>query len=111
VYATCRKSTPELAALGVHVVEGIDVARDDVVGALGAALAWEGRVDLVIANGEGGRGGTLAGCERDTLLGRAIVLNDWLGADMYTHPFRTPPLGILLAFFSFFHMPFPSYIF
>jgi NAD(P)-dependent dehydrogenase (short-subunit alcohol dehydrogenase family) len=49
VIATCRRATPELAALGVEVVENVDVTSADAVAH--AATAVEGRpVDLVLAN-------------------------------------------------------------
>lgn len=38
VYAACRKATPELRALDVEVVEGVDVTTDEGVATLKAAL-------------------------------------------------------------------------
>jgi NAD(P)-dependent dehydrogenase (short-subunit alcohol dehydrogenase family) len=49
VIAACRASSPELGALGVEVVDGVDVARDEGVAALSHALG--GRpVDILINN-------------------------------------------------------------
>lgn len=47
VYAVCRTPSDELNALGVHVREGIDVARADAVDMLRQALAGV-KLDLVI---------------------------------------------------------------
>lgn len=49
VIAACRKSSPELAALGVEVVEGADVANDAGIDALRAAVGAR-TVDLLINN-------------------------------------------------------------
>ncbi|KAG2492354.1 hypothetical protein HYH03_009302 [Edaphochlamys debaryana] len=48
VIATCRKPTPELEQLGVRVVQGVDVARDDGCAPLAAAVS--GPVDLLVCN-------------------------------------------------------------
>lgn len=49
VIATCRRSTPELARLGVEVVEGVDVTSDHSVDLLAEKL--RGRVlDLLVNN-------------------------------------------------------------
>jgi NAD(P)-dependent dehydrogenase (short-subunit alcohol dehydrogenase family) len=49
VVAVCRRSTPELDALGVHVVEGVDVTSDETVQRLGEAVGPE-PVDVVVCN-------------------------------------------------------------
>jgi len=49
VLATCRTGGPELAALGVRVIEGIDVADDGVVGRLRAAIGPD-PLDVLVAN-------------------------------------------------------------
>lgn len=49
VVASCRRSSPELAAIGCRVVEGIDMARDDAGTALDGALG-EAAVDVVVCN-------------------------------------------------------------
>jgi NAD(P)-dependent dehydrogenase (short-subunit alcohol dehydrogenase family) len=49
VLAACRKSSPELSALGVEVVEGVDVATDEGVKKLAAAVG-DRSVDLLINN-------------------------------------------------------------
>jgi NAD(P)-dependent dehydrogenase (short-subunit alcohol dehydrogenase family) len=49
VVAACRKSSPELAKLGVEVVEGIDVATDAGVAALVAAVGSRS-IDLLVNN-------------------------------------------------------------
>jgi NAD(P)-dependent dehydrogenase (short-subunit alcohol dehydrogenase family) len=49
VLAACRKSSPELAKLGVEVVEGVDVATDAGVAALVAAVGSRS-VDLLVNN-------------------------------------------------------------
>jgi NAD(P)-dependent dehydrogenase (short-subunit alcohol dehydrogenase family) len=48
VYATCQERSPELDALGVHVLEGIDVSSDDSVARLAGDVG--DRVDLLISN-------------------------------------------------------------
>lgn len=47
--AACRSGSPELDALGVEVVTGVDVADDASVAALGKKLAGR-RIDWLIAN-------------------------------------------------------------
>jgi NAD(P)-dependent dehydrogenase (short-subunit alcohol dehydrogenase family) len=49
VVAACRKATPDLEALGVRVVEGVDVTDDAAVGRLAAALDGE-RLDVLVNN-------------------------------------------------------------
>ena len=49
VLAACRRSSPELDAVGCEVLEGIDVSSDDVGSALDAALG-DRRVDVVVNN-------------------------------------------------------------
>ncbi len=49
VIATCRTTTPELEALGVRVVPGIDVANQESAEALAGALDGE-RIDTLINN-------------------------------------------------------------
>ncbi|HEX3346417.1 MAG TPA: SDR family NAD(P)-dependent oxidoreductase, partial [Polyangiaceae bacterium] len=49
VLAACRRSSPELAKLGVEVVEGVDVATDAGLAALVAAVG-ERPIDLLVNN-------------------------------------------------------------
>lgn len=49
VVGVCRKKSPELAAVGVRVIEGIDVSDDDSVALLGEKLGGE-KIDLLINN-------------------------------------------------------------
>ena len=49
VVAACRASTPELAKLGVEVVEGVDVATDAGIAALVAAVGTRS-IDLLVNN-------------------------------------------------------------
>jgi NAD(P)-dependent dehydrogenase (short-subunit alcohol dehydrogenase family) len=49
VIAACRKSSPELAKLGVEVVEGVDVATDEGIRALVAAVGTRS-IDLLVNN-------------------------------------------------------------
>ena len=49
VIATCRTTAPELQALGVRVMPGIDVANQESVDALAGALDGE-RIDTLINN-------------------------------------------------------------
>ena len=49
VVAACRKSSPELAALGVEVVQGVDVASDEGVETLAKAVGTRD-VELLINN-------------------------------------------------------------
>ncbi len=49
VVATCRESSPELEALGVEVVTGVDVATDQGIAALRAAVG-DRAVDLLVNN-------------------------------------------------------------
>ena len=59
VIGTCRTRTPELDAVGCRVVDGIDVGRDDVGGALREALGDEQPVDVVVNNAGVARWDTL----------------------------------------------------
>jgi NAD(P)-dependent dehydrogenase (short-subunit alcohol dehydrogenase family) len=57
VIATCRSSSAELDAIGCRVVQGIDVARDDVGKALDTALGDGVSLDVLVNNaGIGGWG-------------------------------------------------------
>jgi len=59
VYAACRKSSPELQSLGVHIIEGVDITEDRGIARLVSAL--EGvDIDLLINN---------AGILRNEILG------------------------------------------
>src|SRR4051812_45594211 len=49
VLAVCRTTTPELDALGVEVVEGIELTSDAAVGRLAAAVG-DAPLDVLIAN-------------------------------------------------------------
>jgi NAD(P)-dependent dehydrogenase (short-subunit alcohol dehydrogenase family) len=49
VLAACRRATPELARLGVTVIEGIDVAEDASITRLAEAAGAE-PIDLVVCN-------------------------------------------------------------
>lgn len=49
VIAAVRSASPELKALGLQVIEGVDIARDEAVEQLRAALA-DTRVDLLYCN-------------------------------------------------------------
>ena len=49
VFAGCRKSSPELDALGVRVVEGVDVGKPRSVVAIRGALGRE-FLDVVVCN-------------------------------------------------------------
>lgn len=49
VFAVCRKVTPELDALGVNVVEGVDVTDDEAVKRIPEAVGDE-PIDLLISN-------------------------------------------------------------
>jgi len=49
VIAACRSSTPELDASGAEVITGVDVASDDSVAQLGAALGGRS-LDLLVNN-------------------------------------------------------------
>lgn len=49
VLAVCRAPSPALERLGVELISGIDVARDEAVAALGSALGPE-PIDVVICN-------------------------------------------------------------
>lgn len=51
VLAACRKATPELSALGVEVIEGVDVTKDDGVRALATALNGRSLDALVVMSG------------------------------------------------------------
>jgi len=60
VVAACRASSPELDALGVEVVTGVEVGRDDGIAALSGALR-DRPVDILVNN---------AGVHRSDSLGR-----------------------------------------
>ena len=49
VIATCRKSSPELDALGVEIVAGVDGTSDESVAGLARRLA-ERRIDVLVLN-------------------------------------------------------------
>jgi NAD(P)-dependent dehydrogenase (short-subunit alcohol dehydrogenase family) len=49
VIAVCRRSSPELDALGVEVIDGIDGTSDQAVSSLGKRLA-DRRIDLLLLN-------------------------------------------------------------
>jgi NAD(P)-dependent dehydrogenase (short-subunit alcohol dehydrogenase family) len=49
VVAACRLASPELAALGCRVTEGVDVSRDGVGAALDGALSGDA-VDVLVCN-------------------------------------------------------------
>lgn len=49
VIAACRKSSPALAKLGVEIVEGVDVATDEGIAALVAAVGARA-IDLLVNN-------------------------------------------------------------
>src|SRR4051812_45179682 len=49
VFAVCRKTTPELDALGVNVIEGVDVTDDEAVKRIPEAVGEE-PIDLLISN-------------------------------------------------------------
>jgi NAD(P)-dependent dehydrogenase (short-subunit alcohol dehydrogenase family) len=49
VVAACRTTSPDLDALGVHVVEGIELTDDAAVARLGSLVAAEG-VDVLVCN-------------------------------------------------------------
>jgi NAD(P)-dependent dehydrogenase (short-subunit alcohol dehydrogenase family) len=49
VFAACRASSPELDALGVRVVEGIELTSDAAVARLADAVAPEG-IDVLVCN-------------------------------------------------------------
>jgi NAD(P)-dependent dehydrogenase (short-subunit alcohol dehydrogenase family) len=49
VFAVCRTATPELEALGVTIVDGVDVTDDEAVARIPAALGDE-PLDLLISN-------------------------------------------------------------
>ena len=59
VIATCRRRTPELAAVGCSVVDGIDVGSDGVGAALLEALGDEQPIDVVVNNAGVARWDTL----------------------------------------------------
>ncbi|HEX3291565.1 MAG TPA: SDR family oxidoreductase [Gaiella sp.] len=50
VVGTCRRTSPELDAVGCRVVEGVDVASDEVGAVLDRALAPEEAVDVLVCN-------------------------------------------------------------
>eukprot|EP00343_Euplotes_focardii_P012479 CAMPEP_0205833730 /NCGR_PEP_ID=MMETSP0206-20130828/50225_1 /ASSEMBLY_ACC=CAM_ASM_000279 /TAXON_ID=36767 /ORGANISM="Euplotes focardii, Strain TN1" /LENGTH=311 /DNA_ID=CAMNT_0053140375 /DNA_START=26 /DNA_END=961 /DNA_ORIENTATION=+ len=54
VYALCRKTSPELDALGVNVIQGVDVTKDAVGEVLRAAL--DGVTLDILVNNAGGYG-------------------------------------------------------
>jgi NAD(P)-dependent dehydrogenase (short-subunit alcohol dehydrogenase family) len=49
VIAACRRSSPELDALGVQVVEGIELTSDEAVASLAAAVP-DGGLDAIVCN-------------------------------------------------------------
>jgi len=49
VIGVCRRSSPELSALGVEVIDDVDVTSDDAVARLGKRVAGK-RLDVVILN-------------------------------------------------------------
>src|SRR4051812_35337686 len=49
VFATCRTTSPELDALGVTVIDGIELTSDEDVARLPAAVGPKG-LDIVICN-------------------------------------------------------------
>jgi NAD(P)-dependent dehydrogenase (short-subunit alcohol dehydrogenase family) len=49
VLAVCRHSTPALAALGVQVIDGIELTSDEAAGRLPAAVG-DGPLDVVVCN-------------------------------------------------------------
>jgi NAD(P)-dependent dehydrogenase (short-subunit alcohol dehydrogenase family) len=49
VLAVCRRTSPELDALGVTVVDGVDITEESAVSRIGEAIGDE-PVDLVVAN-------------------------------------------------------------
>ncbi len=59
VIAACRTSSPELAAIGCRVLEGIDVGRDDAGVALAAGLGDVATIDVLVNNAGIGRWDTL----------------------------------------------------
>jgi NAD(P)-dependent dehydrogenase (short-subunit alcohol dehydrogenase family) len=67
VVATCRTSSAELDAIGCRVVEGIDVARDDVGGALEAALGEGVSLDVLVNNAGIGGWGSIDPLDLDSL--------------------------------------------
>jgi len=67
VIATCRSSSAELDALGCRVVEGIDVAREDVGGALDAALGDGMPLDVLVNNAGIGGWGSIDPLDVDSL--------------------------------------------
>jgi NAD(P)-dependent dehydrogenase (short-subunit alcohol dehydrogenase family) len=50
VLAACRRSSPELDAVGCRVVEGVDVSSGDVGAALDRALAQDETIDVLVCN-------------------------------------------------------------
>lgn len=62
VVAVCRKSSPDLAALGVRVEADIDVADEKSVAALARRLAGE-KIDLLVNNAGIGEFGGLEGLD------------------------------------------------
>ncbi len=60
VYAVCRSASPELKALGVNIIEGVDVTREEGINKLVAALKGI-KIDLLINN---------AGILRNEILGQ-----------------------------------------
>lgn len=49
VIAVCRRSSPELTALGVQVIDDVDVTSDEAVARLGQRVAGK-RIDILILN-------------------------------------------------------------
>lgn len=67
VIAVCRKTSPELAALGVRVIEDIDVSDGDDVSRLANMLA-EQTIDILINNAGILRSDTLDSIDYDSML-------------------------------------------
>ena len=72
VVAVCRSTTEELEAIGVEVVEGIDVAATDAGTRLAAALGGR-RVDVLINNAGVFGNSTLGGIDFDDVLRQYTV--------------------------------------
>lgn len=63
----CRKPGPQLDALGIRIVDGIDVADGDSVAALGEQLGDE-RIDILVNNAGILRSDNLGSLDFDTML-------------------------------------------
>jgi len=66
VYAACRNASSELAALGVNVIEGVDVTKPEGIQRLAAALDGVG-IDLLINNAGILRNEVLGNIEQTTI--------------------------------------------